>query len=292
MSLLIYLDGELVPEEEAKVSVFDHGLLYGDGVFEGIRAYNGRIFLLDEHLQRLYNSAKVIMLKIPLTMAEMKEAVLATVRANELHDAYIRLVVTRGAGDLGLDPRKCPQATVVIIAASIELYPEEVYEKGLSLITCTTRRNAPEALDPAIKSLNYLNNILAKIETVQAGVPEGIMLSIDGYVAEGTGDNLFVVNDNDVLTPPASVGNLEGITGNVVMELARELGMTAEQKLFRIQTVYCADEVFLTGTAAEIVPVVSVDGRIIGNGKPGEVTKRLIKEFAGLTAVEGVPIYT
>ena len=202
MSLLIYLNGELVPEEEAKVSVFDHGLLYGDGVFEGIRAYNGRIFLLDEHLQRLYNSAKVIMLKIPLTMAEMKEAVLATVRANELHDAYIRLVVTRGAGDLGLDPRKCPKPTVFIIADCIALYPEEVYEKGLALITCATRRNSPVALDPAIKSLNYLNNIMAKIETIQAGVPEGIMLSIDGYVAECTGDNLFVVNDNNLLTPP------------------------------------------------------------------------------------------
>ncbi len=292
MDLLIYLDGKLVPEYEAKVSVFDHGLLYGDGVFEGIRAYNGRIFKLDEHLRRLYGSAKAIMLEIPLGFDEMKQAVVETVRANELRDAYIRLVITRGVGDLGLDPRKCPKPTVFIIAASIELYPEEVYEKGLPLITCATRRNAPEALDPAIKSLNYLNNILAKIETVRAGVPEGIMLSIDGYVAECTGDNLFVVNDDNVLTPPAAIGNLEGITRNVVMGLIRKLDMTAEEKSFRLRTVYCADEVFLTGTAAEIVPVVSVDDRRIGDGRPGTVTKRLRKEFADLTAREGFPIYT
>ncbi len=292
MDLLIYLDGELVPEHEAKVSVFDHGLLYGDGVFEGIRAYNGRIFKLDEHLRRLYGSAKAIMLEIPLGFDEMRQAVVETVRANELRDAYIRLVITRGVGDLGLDPRKCPKPTVFIIAASIELYPEEVYEKGLPLITCATRRNAPEALDPAIKSLNYLNNILAKIETVRAGVPEGIMLSIDGYVAECTGDNLFVVNDDNVLTPPAAIGNLEGITRNVVMGLIRKLDMTAEEKSFRLRTVYCADEVFLTGTAAEIVPVVSVDDRRIGDGRPGTVTKRLRKEFADLTAREGFPIYT
>lgn len=291
MSSLVYLDGELVPEGEAKVSVFDHGLLYGDGVFEGIRAYNGRIFLLDEHLRRLQNSARALMLEIPLSMEELREAVLVTVRANELHDAYIRLVVTRGPGDLGLDPRKCPKPTIFIIAASIALYPEEVYEKGLSLITCTTRRNSPDALDPAIKSLNYLNNILAKIETIQAGVPEGIMLSADGYVAECTGDNLCVVNDDQVFTPPVSVGNLEGITCAVVMGIARELGMTAEEKLFRLQTVYCADEVFLTGTAAEVVPVVSVDGRVIGGGTPGAVTRQLKKEFAELTAQYGVPIY-
>ncbi len=292
MSLLIYLNGKLVPEEEAKVSVFDHGLLYGDGVFEGIRAYNGRVFLLDEHLRRLYDSAAAIMLEVPLDFDQMKQAVLATVRANDLHDAYIRLVVTRGVGDLGLDPRQCTTPTIFIIAASINLYPEEVYESGLALITCTTRRNAPVALDPGIKSLNYLNNILAKIETVQAGVPEGIMLSIDGYVAECTGDNLCVVNDDHILTPPAAVGSLEGITCNIVMELARDLGMIAEEKLFRLRTVYCADEVFLTGTAAEIVPVISVDGRVIGDGKPGEVTGRLRRQFQDLTTKEGVPIYT
>lgn len=292
MDLLIYLDGDIVPEQEAKVSVFDHGLLYGDGVFEGIRAYNGRIFKLDEHLRRLYDSAKAIMLEIPLSLAEMREAVVETVRANKLHDAYIRLVVTRGVGDLGLDPRKCPKPTVFIIAASIELYPAEVYEKGLSLITCTTRRNAPEALDPAIKSLNYLNNILAKIETVRAGVPEGIMLSIDGYVAECTGDNLCVINDDHFLTPPVAIGTLEGVTRNVVMGLIEKRGMTVEEKPFRLRTVYCADEVFLTGTAAEIVPVVAVDGRSIGDGKPGTVTKGLLKEFAELTAQKGFPIYT
>jgi len=291
MSLQIWLDGQLVPEEEAKISVFDHGLLYGDGVFEGIRAYHGRVFKLKEHLDRLYDGARCLALEIPLAYKEMEEAVLETLRANKLEDAYVRLVVTRGVGDLGLDPRKCPKPTVFIIADSIALYPEEVYCVGLSLITCATRRNAPEALNGAVKSLNYLNNILAKIETIRGGVPEGIMLSIDGYVAECTGDNIFLVYGNDLLTPPEHLGNLPGITRTVVMELAVEKGLEVREELLRVRSVYCADEVFLTGTAAEIVPVVEVDGRQIADGKPGAVTQRLLEGFRELTETDGEPIY-
>ena len=291
MPQLIYLDGQLVPPEEAKVSVFDHGLLYGDGVFEGIRAYNGRVFRLDEHLHRLYDSAHVIALEIPLTPDQMREAVLETVRGNELSDCYLRLVVTRGPGDLGLDPRKCPRPTVIIIADSIALYPEEFYRQGLRVITCTTRRNSPEALDPSVKSLNYLNNICAKIETVRAGVPEGIMLSIDGYVSECTGDNIFVIQHGEILTPPVAVGNLGGITALVVLEIAAEQGLPVRVEPFRILTVYTADEVFLSGTAAEIVPVVEVDGRRVGTGEPGPITHRLSERFRERTQSEGTPVY-
>ncbi len=291
MSLHIYLDGEMVAEEEAKVSVFDHGLLYGDGVFEGIRAYNGRVFRLDEHLTRLWDSANAIMLDIPLSREEMCEAVLATCRANELTDGYIRLVVTRGKGDLGLDPRKCPRPTVFIIADVIALYPEAFYQEGLEVITCTTRRTSPDALDPGMKSLNYLNNILAKIETVRAGVPEGIMLSSDGYVAECTGDNIFVVRDDYVVTPPVHVGNLRGITRQVVIDLLAEMGIEAQEDLFRLLEVYSAKEVFLTGTAAEIIPVVTVDGRSIGEGKIGPLTQKLREAFRELVRSEGAPIY-
>ena len=291
MPKLIYLDGQLVPPEQAKVSVYDHGLLYGDGVFEGLRTYNGRVFRLDEHLHRLYDSAHVIALQIPLTPDQMREAVLETVRANELRDCYIRLVVTRGPGDLGLDPRKCPRPTVIVIADSIELYPEEFYRQGLRVITCATRRNSPEALDPSIKSLNYLNNICAKIETVRAGVPEGIMLSIDGYVAECTGDNIFVVQHGALLTPPAAVGNLGGITALTVLEIAAEQGLPVRVEPFRILTVYTADEVFLSGTAAEIVPVVEVDGRRVGTGEPGPITRRLSERFRERTQSEGTPVY-
>jgi branched-chain amino acid aminotransferase len=292
MSLLVYLDGELVPEAEAKVSVFDHGLLYGDGVFEGIRAYNGRVFRLDQHLERLYDSARAIELDIGMTEQDMAEAVLATCRANDLRDAYVRLVVTRGRGDLGLDPRKCPRPTIFIIADSIALYPEEYYGRGLDLITCFTRRNSPDALDPAIKSLNYLNNILAKIETIRAGVPEGIMLSHDGYVAECSGDNIFLVNDDHVLTPLVSVGSLRGVTRQAVIELLDEMGIETRRELIRLLAVYTAREVFLTGTAAEIVPVASVDGRPIGDGTPGALTRRLHGAFHALTQREGTPIYT
>ncbi len=291
MSLMVYLNGELVPEAEAKVSVFDHGVLYGDGVFEGIRVYNRRVFRLQQHLERLYDSAAAIMIDIPLTVEELTEATLETCRANELTDAYIRLVVTRGRGDLGLDPRKCTEPTIFIIADCIELYPEEYYDNGLEVITCATRRNSPDALDPAIKSLNYLNNILAKIETVRAGVPEGIMLNHDGYVAECTGDNIFLVRDDHVVTPPISVGNLRGITRQVVIELLAEMGIETHETLFRLLEVYNAKEMFLTGTAAEIVPVTKVDGRPIGDGKPGPLTGKLRARFHELTQHEGTPIY-
>ncbi len=291
MAKYIYLNGELVAPEDAKISVLDHGVLYGDGVFEGIRAYNGRVFRLDQHLHRLYDSAHVIHMQIPLSVAEMEQAVVETVRANALRDCYIRLVVTRGPGDLGLDPRRCPRPTVIIIADSIELYPQRYYDEGLHVITCATRRNSPEALDPSIKSLNYLNNIMAKIETVQAGVPEGIMLSSEGYVAECTGDNIFVVQHGEVLTPPMSVGNLAGITAQVTMEILREMDIPVAAENFRILTAYTADEVFLTGTAAEIAPVVQVDGRKIGDGKPGEITRKIHERFHQITQIEGTPVY-
>jgi branched-chain amino acid aminotransferase len=291
MSLLIYLDGEFVPEDQAKISVFDHGLLYGDGLFEGIRAYHGTVFRLEEHVDRLYAGAHSMMLDIPLTKAEMMDVVADSCAKNGIRDGYIRLVVTRGKGDLGLDPRKCPKATVFCIAAEIQLYPEVYYEKGLSLITCNTRRNSPISLDPAIKSLNYLNNILAKIETVRAGVPEGIMLSQDGYVAECTGDNVFVVNGDVVLTPPLFIGNLGGVTRKAVIELCGGLGLTVKEDLFRMHTFYNADEAFLTGTAAEIVPVVEVDGRKIGDGKPGPVTAQLLAGFRELVKNDGFPIH-
>ncbi len=290
MSLMVYLDGKLVPQEQAKVSVWDHGLLYGDGVFEGIRAYNGRIFRLDQHLERLWNSARGIMLEIPLSRDEMVEAIRNTLRANELHDAYIRLLVTRGPGDLGLDPRKCSRPSVVIIADRIELYPEQLYREGLEVIVCSTRRNIPEALDPGIKSLNYLNSILGKIETARAGVAEGILLNSEGFVAECTGDNIFLVKDGSLLTPPTSAGILHGVTRAAVMQLARQEALEVREELFTVFTVYAADECFLTGTAAEIAPVVRVDGRPIGNGRPGPVTARLRKAFRELTNSEGTPI--
>ncbi len=290
MAQLIWMDGELVPEEEAKVSVFDHGLLYGDGVFEGIRAYHGMVFRLDEHITRLERSAKAIMLDIQMTHEELCNATVETCRANDIHDGYIRLVVTRGVGDLGLDPRKCPKPTVFIIAANIALYPPELYETGLSLITCSTRRNATDACDPGVKSLNYLNNILAKIECNLAGVPEGIMLTRDGMVSECTGDNVFIVADGTLVTPPISAGILNGITRGVVITLAEELDIPVEERMFPGAAVYTADECFLTGTAAELVPVVQVDGRIIGDGNPGATTKRLLEGYRALTKAEGTPI--
>lgn len=287
----VYLDGRLVDEEDAKISVFDHGLLYGDGVFEGIRSYNGRVFRLDEHLKRLYRSAKAIMLNIPFSIEEMRANVLKTLRANGLHDAYIRLVVTRGKGDLGLDPTKCERPTVFIITSKIVLYPDEFYKNGLELITVATRRNVPEALNPCIKSLNYLNNILAKIEANNAGVQEAIMLNQDGFVAECTGENIFIISDGIVLTPPPWVGALEGITRGVVMELAERLEIKVREEVLTRYDLYNADECFLTGTAAEIVPVVKIDGRVIGGGAPGPYTKRFISLFHELTQTEGTPIY-
>jgi branched-chain amino acid aminotransferase len=291
LGLIIYLNGKFVDEEEAKVSVFDHGLLYGDGVFEGIRAYNGRVFRLQEHLDRLYESAKSIMLDIGMSKEEMQEAVLETLRRNNLRDAYIRLVVTRGKGDLGLDPRKCSQPTIFIIAAQIQLYPEEMYENGLEVVTVPTRRNIVEGVNPRVKSLNYLNNVLAKIEANLAGVPEAIMLNNEGYVSECTGDNIFIVKKREVITPPSHLGILEGVTRNVVLELAAKLGYPTAERVFTRHDLYVADECFLTGTAAEIVPVVKVDGRVIGSGKPGEITRNLISEFRNLTKTDGPEIY-
>ena len=293
MSLLIYLNGEFVPKEEAKVSVFDHGLLYGDGVFEGIRSYNGRVFRLDEHLQRLYDSAKVIRLKIPLSVDEMKEKILETLRMNKLSDAYIRVVVTRGIGDLGLDPDKCSkEGFVFIITDKIALYDDHFYKNGLTVITVPTRRNIPEALNPRIKSLNYLNNILAKIEAKNGNVIEAIMLSSDGYVVECTGDNIFIIKNGSLYTPPTYIGALEGITRGAVMEIAREMGMNVEEKIFNRYEIYVADECFLTGTAAEVIPVVMVDGRSIGEGCPGEITQKLTEEFRKLTQSTGTAIYS
>lgn len=289
--MIIYLNGEYVPKERAVVSVFDHGLLYGDGVFEGIRAYHGRVFKLSEHLDRLYDSARTVAMEIPLTKDEMQEVVLETLRRNNLRDAYIRLVVTRGVGDLGLDPKKCPKPFVFCIAASIVLYPDELYEKGLSVITVSTRRNIPTACVPRVKSLNYLNNIYAKIEANLAGAPEAIMLNNEGYVAEATGDNIFFVKKGVLITPPAYVGLLEGVTRNAVLDIAREKGIPAEERVFTLFDVYNADEVFLTGTAAEIIPTVQVDGRLIADGKPGKMTRELIAAFRELTKVDGPLIF-
>ncbi|NYE56393.1 branched-chain-amino-acid transaminase [Carboxydothermus ferrireducens] len=292
MGLLIYLDGKFVPEEEAKVSVFDHGLLYGDGVFEGIRAYHNRVFKLKEHIDRLYESAKAILLEIPLTKEEMTEVVLETMRKNNLREGYIRLVVTRGKGDLGLDPRKCPKATVFCIGSSITLYPERFYEEGLEVITVPTRRNLNEASSPRIKSLNYLNNILAKIEANLHGVLEAILLNQEGYVAEATGDNVFIVKNGRLITPPSYAGILEGITRNTVMDLARKRGIPVEEKLFTRYDIFNADECFLTGTAAEVIPVVKVDGRTIGEGVPGPMTKTLIKDFREYVTTDGPFIFS
>ncbi|AFV12183.1 branched-chain-amino-acid aminotransferase IlvE [Thermacetogenium phaeum DSM 12270] len=292
MGLVIYLNGEFVDEEEAKISVFDHGVLYGDGVFEGIRAYNGRVFRLSQHIDRLYESAKSILLDIGMTKEEMSEALLETLRRNNLRDAYIRLVVTRGKGDLGLDPRMCSKPTVFIIAAQIQLYPEELYEKGLEVVTVPTRRNIVEGVNPRIKSLNYLNNILAKIEANLAGVSEAILLNNEGYVTECTGDNIFIVKNGEVITPPPFLGILEGVTRNSILEIAEKLGYRTAEKVFTRHDLYVADECFLTGTAAEVVPVVKVDGRVIGeDGKPGKITATLIREFRKLTAVDGTEIY-
>ena len=288
----IYIDGKFYDKDDAKISVFDHGVLYGDGIFEGIRAYNGRIFRLDDHLKRLEESANAILLKLPIPVKEIEKAIIETVRLNGLKDAYIRLVVTRGVGDLGLDPRKCSKACVIIIAGKITLYPSEFYSKGLDLITVSTKRNIPEAVNPAIKSLNYLNNIMAKIEANRANAPEAIMLSKDGYVAECTGDNIFIVKDQTLLTPPAWVGALEGITKAVVIEIAQKLKIPAREGIFTPYDIYTASEAFLTGTAAEVIPVTRLDTRDIGDGRPGPITKKLIAEFRKLTLREGTPIHS
>lgn len=291
MSCQVYVDGRFYPKEKAVVSVFDHGFLYGDGVFEGIRAYNGRVWKLEEHLVRLYESAKSLMLVIPLSPGEMREAVLETLRRNKLYDAYIRLVVSRGPGDLGLDPRKCPRPSVIIIADTIALYPSGLYRDGLKVVSVATRRNQNEALNPRIKSLNYLNSILAKLEANHLGYPEVLLLNSEGYVTEGTGDNVFIVRRGALMTPPNTSGILEGITRGVMLELAREAGHPTLEVNFTRHDLYTAEECFLTGTAAEAIPVVEVDGRAIGNGKPGPVTLSLIQAFRARAESEGTEIY-
>jgi len=287
----IYIDGRFVSDKEAKISVFDHGFLYGDGVFEGIRVYGGRIFKLREHIDRLYQSAKAILLTIPLSPKEMEDVTIKTVRQNKLRDAYIRLIVSRGEGDLGLDPRKCPKPSIICIAHKIALYPEGIYKKGLSLITLSTVRNIPQAVNAQIKSLNYLNNILAKIEATTAGVNDGVMLNEKGYVAECTGENIFIIEGKELSTPPCYVGTLKGITRGLVLELGENLGLKAGEKVFTRYDIYNASECFLTGTAAQIVPVVKIDGRKIGKGLPGPITKQLIERFKELTHREGVEVY-
>ena len=288
LRMIIYLDGRWVPESEAKVSVFDHGLLYGDGVFEGIRAYNGRVFRLDEHLDRLYDGAKVIDLKIPMPKEEMKELICETLRRNNLRDAYIRPVVTRGKGDLGLDPRKCMIPTVFIIATEWGAMYGDLYEKGLKAITVSVRRNAAEALPPNVKSLNYLNNILARLECIYKGGDEAIFFDTNGYLSEGSGDNIFLVKNGVLITPP-TINNLRGITRQVVLEIAESMGITIKEQNLGYFDLYTADEVMVTGTAAEVAPIVEIDGRVIGNGVPGAVTRQLMVAFKARTMEEGTP---
>jgi branched-chain amino acid aminotransferase len=283
MSRKIYITGKLVPQEDAKVSVYDHGLLYGDGVFEGLRSYGGKVFRLAEHVERLYDSAKAIWLTIPMPQQEMADAINDTVRANDLQDGYIRAIVTRGAGSLGLDPNKCSNPQVIIIADMISLYPAELYEQGLAIVTVSVMRMNPAALNPRIKSLNYLNNILAKIEGLQAGCIEALMLNHKGEIAECTGDNIFLVRKDVLYTPPIDAGILEGVTRDAVIELAKEADIEVREIPLTKHDVYIADEVFLTGTAAEVIPVVKVDSRTIGAGKPGPITLDLKKRFHKLT---------
>jgi len=288
--LLIYINGEFVPESEAKISIFDHGFLYGDGVFEGIRAYNGRVFKLKEHIDRLYDSAKAISLEIPISKQEFVEIILETLRKNKLRVAYMRPIVTRGIGDLGLDPRKCKDPTIIVITKPWGKLYGDLYEKGLTAVTVTVRRVSFDALPPNIKSLNYLNNILAKIEANAKGGDEAIFLDRNGYISEGSGDNIFIVKNGTVYTPPA-INNLKGITREAVIGLISKLGIPFRETNLGLYDLYTADEVFVTGTAAEIAPIVVIDGRKIGDGKPGKITRKLMEEFRKLTESEGVPIY-
>lgn len=283
MSLKVYINGTLYDKADAKISVYDHGLLYGDGVFEGIRSYGGRAFRLEQHLDRLWESAQAIWLEIPISRDETTAAINETLLANEIIDGYIRLIVTRGAGTLGLDPNKTADPQVIVIADTIALYPDEYYENGLDIVTVATQRNHPAALDPRIKSLNYLNNILAKIEGLRAGCVEALMLNHDGEVAECTGDNIFLVRGGALATPPTTAGILAGITRGVVIELAEGAGLAVHEDPLSRRDVYVADECFLTGTAAEVVPVVRIDDRVIGDGKPGPVTRDLMQRFRELT---------
>jgi len=287
----VFIDGKYYDERAAKISVFDHGLLYGDGVFEGIRAYHGRVFKLREHIDRLFYSAKAILLEIPMSHAHIERAVVEACRVNKIRDGYIRLVVTRGVGTLGLNPNRCKNPSVIIIADKIQLYPPALYQKGMEIVTVPTVRSLHSALNPAIKSLNYLNNILAKLEANHAGCEEAVMLNAEGYVAECTGDNLFIVKNGKLFTPPLSAGALYGITRGVVMELAEEEGLAVSEPNLTRYDLFNADECFLTGTGAEIVPVVKIDGRVIGTGKPGPITHRLVTEYHALTKNSGEPIY-
>ncbi|MBL9168558.1 MAG: branched-chain-amino-acid transaminase [Verrucomicrobiales bacterium] len=286
----VFIDGKFYDEKNAKISVFDHGLLYGDGIFEGIRAYNGRVFKLKEHIDRLFCSAKAILLEIPMSHQAMMKAVVDTCRRNKLREGYIRLVVTRGVGTLGLNPNRCERPSVIVIAGKIKLYPQEMYDDGMAIVTVATTRNLHNAVNPAIKSLNYLNNILAKIEANNAGVEEAIMLNSEGYVAECTGDNIFIIKGRQLLTPPLSAGALYGITRNVVMDLARQSGLEVGEPNLTRYDVYNADECFLTGTAAEVIPVVKVDGRVIGKGQPGPLTRQLLQRFHELANRTGEPL--
>lgn len=288
---VVYIDGQYLPEAEAKVSVFDHGLLYGDGIFEGIRFYNGRVFKLEQHLDRLWDSARSICLEIPISRSEMTAVLLETIRRNGLRDGYIRQIVTRGVGNLGLNPVGCKRPSVIIIVATIALYPKEVYESGLTVITCATRRMNAAALNPAVKSLNYLNNVMARIEANLAGADEALMLNDAGNVAECTADNVFVIKGGQIFTPPISAGALRGITRSVVFEIAAEFGVKLSETEITRHDVFVADECFLTGTAAELIPVIKADGRMIGTGKPGSITARMIERFRKLTRETGTPIF-
>ena len=290
--LTIYLDGEYVPQSQAKVSVFDHGLLYGDGIFEGIRFYNGRVFRLEEHHDRLWDSARSICLEIPVSRQEMTEALLETIRRNGLRDGYIRQIVTRGVGNLGLNPVGCKRPSIIIIATSIALYPEKAYRTGLSIVTCATRRSGPATLNPAVKSLNYLNNVMARIEANLAGADEALMLNDAGNIAECTADNVFIIKKGQIFTPPISAGALRGITRGVVFEIAAELGIRITETDISRHDVFVADECFLTGTAAEVIPVIKADGRVVGTGKPGAITGRMIARFREMVRDGGTPIYS
>lgn len=288
MGLKIFIDGKFVEAHEARVSVFDHGVLYGDGVFEGIRSYKRRVFKLVEHIDRLYESADAIRLEIPLTKDALTAKILETLKVNNLDDAYIRVVVTRGVGDLGLDPRKCSTPTVFVITDKIKLYPQTYYDKGLPITIAKTRRNHPITVDPRIKSLNYLNNILARIEAIDAGVEEALMLTLDGFAVECTGDNIFIVKGGRLFTPPSDIGALEGVTQDTVIRLAKKRGIEAEYKKMKPEELFEADECFLTGTAAEIIPVIDIEGRKIASGRPGELTRELRQDYRALTETEGV----
>ena len=287
----VYINGTLYDKDDAKISVFDHGLLYGDGVFEGIRLYNGRIFKCAEHLDRLYRSAHYIMLELPWSRDEMRAAMIATVRANELRDGYIRLIVTRGPGSLGLNPFRCVEPQLIIIAGTITLYPEELYAHGMGIISVASRRTDEATMSPQVKSLNYLNNIMAKIEALNAGFEEAVMLNRAGEVAECSGDNVFIVRDGAVITPPTHVGALQGITRDVVIQIARQKGVAVREETITRYALYCADECFLCGSAAEVIPVIAIDGRTIGAGTPGPLTTMLIGEYRALAHSTGTDVY-